>query len=70
MVRLVQLTALQEAFEDEEQRPQLRILFQKLFDQLDAVDSILPVKTDVDIDRGQLVLQFDDGDLRMLNRLD
>lgn len=49
MVRFIQLPRLQEALQYEEHRPQLWVLFEELFDKLDAVNAVLAIEADVDI---------------------
>ena len=70
VVRLVELARLQETFEDEEHRSQLRVLLQQLFDEFDTINAILSVEANVDIDRCRLVLQLDDGHLGVFDWLD
>ena len=69
MVRLVELARLEEALEDEEHGPQLRVLLQQLLDELDTVDAILTVEADVDVDGSLFVPELDDGHFSVLNWL-
>ena len=61
MVSLIELARLEKALEYEEHWPQLRVLLQQLFDEFDAVNAILTIETNVDVDRRLFVFQFDDN---------
>jgi len=69
MVCLVQLTRLQEALDYDEERAELRELYKELANQMNAINAVCPVKREVDVYFGSLVLQFNYRDFRMLDRL-
>lgn len=70
MVGFVELTSFEERLKHEHQRPELWVFLHKLLDQLDAVDAVLAIKAQVGVDASLFVLQFDDWDFRVFDRLD
>ena len=70
MVSFVQLTWFKEALKNEEHRAKLWVLLKKLLDELDAVDAILSIKTNIDIYRSQFILQLNNRYLCVFNWLD
>ena len=50
MISFVQLARLEEALKDQEHGSEFGVFLEKLLDELDTVDAVLPVETDVNID--------------------
>ncbi len=50
MISFIELARLEKALKDEEHGPEFGVFLEKLLDELDAVDAVLPVETNVDID--------------------
>ena len=72
MVSLVELPTLEETLQNENQRPQLGVLFLEKFNQLYTVNTVGPVERDIHINIGLFVLKFDQrhlGVFQGLNRL-
>ena len=69
MVRLIKLSRFEEAFQDDEQRLKLWVLFQQMLDKLHTVNAVGAVERDVHVDAGLPVLKLDDWHLSMLERI-
>lgn len=69
MVCLVKLPTLQEWLKDKNQWPQFRVFFLQKLDEFHTVDSICPVKWNIDIDVSLPILELNQGDFSVFQWL-
>ena len=59
MVSFIELARFEEALQDKEHWSEFGVLFEKLFDQFDAVDAVFAIEADVHVDTGLFVFELD-----------